>query len=189
MKLSLNWNCDAETVSERGTRMMYSYKTSVNSTVTSHERHDIWNQSTVCSTACSAWQHRKGSSPSAIHMHWWTVSVLVQLIACPVPSHYQHQCCKIANWTFGNKLQWNLNSNIKLFIHENVFETVICKIAAILSRGSSAECTSISRCHHGFTIHQSSPAPNWAYELNGSKDQYTCILILGHYSWTNMSMA
>ena len=33
-----------------------------------------------------------------------------------------------------NKLQWNLNYNTKLFIHENAFITVLCKMATILSR-------------------------------------------------------
>ena len=31
-----------------------------------------------------------------------------------------------------NKLQWNLNRNSYIFIQENVFESVICEMAAIL---------------------------------------------------------
>ena len=31
-----------------------------------------------------------------------------------------------------NKIQWNLNYNIGIFIQENMFENVICKMAAIL---------------------------------------------------------
>ena len=38
------------------------------------------------------------------------------------------------NWTFGNKLQWDLNRNFYIFVHENAFENVVWKIAAILSR-------------------------------------------------------
>ena len=38
----------------------------------------------------------------------------------------------IVNWTLTNKLQWNFNQNTKLFIHENVFENVVWKMAAIL---------------------------------------------------------
>ena len=34
-----------------------------------------------------------------------------------------------------NKLQWNFNQNIKLFIHENASENIICEMAAILSTG------------------------------------------------------
>ena len=30
---------------------------------------------------------------------------------------------------------WNFNQNIKLFIHENKSENVVCEMAAILSRG------------------------------------------------------
>ena len=38
-------------------------------------------------------------------------------------------------WTLRNKLQWNFNQNTKLFIHENASENIVCKMAAILSRG------------------------------------------------------
>ena len=34
-----------------------------------------------------------------------------------------------------NKLQWNFNQNIKLFIHENASENIVCEMAAILPRG------------------------------------------------------
>ena len=33
-----------------------------------------------------------------------------------------------------NKFWWNLNQNKRIFIEENVIETVICKMAAILSQ-------------------------------------------------------
>ena len=48
-------------------------------------------------------------------------------------SHYLNQC-NIVNWTLGNKLQWSFNPNLYIFTQENAFETVICEIAAILSR-------------------------------------------------------
>ena len=32
----------------------------------------------------------------------------------------------IVNWTLRNKLQWNLNGNSNIFIHENAFESVVC---------------------------------------------------------------
>ena len=43
-------------------------------------------------------------------------------------SHYLNQCLVIV------KFQWNFNQNTKLFIHENVCESVICEMGAILSR-------------------------------------------------------
>ena len=48
---------------------------------------------------------------------------------------FLNQCWLIVIWTLRNKLQWNLNQNTKLFIHENAFENVVCELAAILSRG------------------------------------------------------
>ena len=51
------------------------------------------------------------------------------------PSHYLSQCWVIFIWTLRSKLQLNFNQNTKLFIHENESENIICKMAAILSRG------------------------------------------------------
>ena len=55
------------------------------------------------------------------------------------PSHYLNQCSNIVNWTLRNKLQWNLNQNSCVFIHENAFENVVWKMAAILSRPQCAD--------------------------------------------------
>ena len=41
---------------------------------------------------------------------------------------------KIVNWTIGNKIQWDLNRNLCIFIQENVFENAILKMASILSQ-------------------------------------------------------
>ena len=68
---------------------------------------------------------------SELGQHWFRY----WLVACSVPSHYLNQNWLIVNWTLRNKLQWNSNQNTKLFIHENAFENVVCKMAAILSRG------------------------------------------------------
>ena len=43
------------------------------------------------------------------------------------PSRYLNQCWNIVCWTPGNKLQWNLNRNLYIFIKENPFENVIWK--------------------------------------------------------------
>ena len=56
------------------------------------------------------------------------------LVAWSLPNHYLNQCWNIVSWTFGNKLQWNLNQNSYIFIQENAFENVVWKMAAILSR-------------------------------------------------------
>ena len=33
-----------------------------------------------------------------------------------------------------NKFQWNFNQNFNIFIQENAFESVVCEMAAMLSR-------------------------------------------------------
>ena len=60
-------------------------------------------------------------------LRWWLVPYFE-------PSPYLKQCWVIVNWTFRNKLQWNLNQNTKLFFHENACENIVCEMAAILSR-------------------------------------------------------
>ena len=44
------------------------------------------------------------------------------------PSHYLNQFWVIANWTLGNKFQWNFNKNSLC----HAFENTVCKMAAIL---------------------------------------------------------
>ena len=50
------------------------------------------------------------------------------------PSHYLRHWRNIVNWTLENKPQWDFNRNSNIFIQENAFESVVCEIAAILSR-------------------------------------------------------
>ena len=50
------------------------------------------------------------------------------------PSHYLYQCWNFVNWTFRNKLQWNLIRNWNIFIQENALQSVVWKMSAILSR-------------------------------------------------------
>ena len=62
--------------------------------------------------------------------HWFRY----WLVAYTASSHYLKQCWNIVNWTLRNKLQWNFNRNSNIFTQENVFESIVCNMAAILSR-------------------------------------------------------
>ena len=53
-------------------------------------------------------------------------------MARSAPSHYLNHSWNIANWTLRNRPQWNLNPNLNIIIQENAFESVLCKMAAIL---------------------------------------------------------
>ena len=75
-------------------------------------------------------QHNEINSLRPSDHHWFRK----WLVAWPAPSHYLNQCWVIVNWTFRNKLQWNLNGNSNILIQENAFESVVCETAAILSR-------------------------------------------------------
>ena len=52
----------------------------------------------------------------------------------PAPSHFLNRFWNIVNLTPGNKLQWNLDLNLYMFIKWNAFENFVCETAAILSR-------------------------------------------------------
>ena len=69
-------------------------------------------------------QHICVSKSGQRWFRWW-------LVAYSAPSNYLNQCCFIVNWTLRSKLQWNSNQNTKLFIRENVPETIVCEVAAI----------------------------------------------------------
>ena len=66
------------------------------------------------------------------HLSIW--SLLIQVMAYFAPSHHLNLCWLIVNCTLPNKLQWNLYPNMKLFIQENAFENVVCKMKATLLR-------------------------------------------------------
>ena len=61
---------------------------------------------------------------------------LVQIMACRLVSAkpLSELMLDIVHWKLRNKLQWNLNCNLYIFIQENAFENVIWKMAASLSR-------------------------------------------------------
>ena len=52
------------------------------------------------------------------------------------PSHYLNKCWNSVNWTQGNIFQWNFNQNTIIFIQENAFGNVVCKMPTILFKSS-----------------------------------------------------
>ena len=70
-------------------------------------------------------------------MRQWIGSSLVQIMACHLFSAkpLSKPMLVYVNWTRRSKHHWNFNQNAKLFIHENTSENIVCKMAAILSRG------------------------------------------------------
>ena len=99
----------------------------------------------------------------AAYMRQWIGSALVQimLVASSAPSQYQNQCYVVVNWTLGNKLQWHFNQNVKLFVHENASENIVCEMVAILSRGDQVRNIpySSSMSHGGISV-------NYPYQLH-----------------------
>ena len=57
---------------------------------------------------------------------WW-----FKMLPCPLWRHC-NECWIIVNWNLENKLQWNIKRNWYIFIQENAFENVVCKMAATL---------------------------------------------------------
>ena len=65
---------------------------------------------------------------------WLNSIKKIELISSSALSHYSQQCLFFVNWTFRNKLQWNLNRHQYISIQENAFANVVCKMASISSR-------------------------------------------------------
>ena len=77
----------------------------------------LWPNDTI-------WLYRPGSALAQVMA--WCVTAL---------SHCLSQCWFIVNWTIRNKFQWNFNENNKFSIDVNASESIICEMAAILSKG------------------------------------------------------
>ena len=73
---------------------------------------------------------------SATYRRQWTGSPLLQIMTCCLFSAkpLYNQCCLVLNSKLRNKLQWHFNQNSYIFLQENVFENVICKMEVILSQ-------------------------------------------------------
>ena len=63
------------------------------------------------------------------------------LSSCWRQNHCLNQSWHIVNWTLRNKLQWNLNLNSYIFFQENGFQSVVWKMAAILSQPQCVKVT------------------------------------------------
>ena len=77
------------------------------------------------------------SLPSATYMRWLTGSAWVQVMACclsgakPLPEPML-QNCQLDTW---EQTLMKFESKYEIFFEENVFETIICEMTAILSGG------------------------------------------------------
>ena len=86
---------------------------------------------------------------SKISHHWFRQG----LGACLAPSYYLNQCWLIVSWSLGNDIQWNFNQKFNIFIPENVFENVICKMMAILSRPQCVDDINYSFVFYTILLH------------------------------------
>ena len=70
-------------------------------------------------------------------MRQWIGSALVQIMACRLfgAKPLSNPIWFIVNWALRSRLQWKFNQNKKLIIHEIASASVVCEMAAILSRG------------------------------------------------------
>ena len=86
-------------------------------------------------------QYAEYLSSASAYMRQWIGSALVQILACRLygAEPLSKPMLLFVNWTLGNKLQENFNQNTNIFIHKNVFEIIVCELAAILSTGRWVE--------------------------------------------------
>ena len=123
--------------------------------------------------------------PSDAHIRRWNESSLVQIMACAcsAPSHYRNQCWNIVNWTLRNKLQWNFNRNSDIFFQDNSLESVVCEMAAILSRPQCVKSFPLcpTSVHSGHTL-QMCPWELYDYVrtdlINACIERLPCIFVV-----------
>ena len=58
--------------------------------------------------------------------------LLFVVACCSMPCHYLNQCWLVVNWIPRNTHCGYMNRNKTIFIHENAFQNVVCKMSAIL---------------------------------------------------------
>ena len=122
------------------------------------------------------WKHRVLHCPSNRHF-----LVILEFVACSAPSHYLHQHWLLVNWTLWNKLQLNFNQNNTLFIHEKVFESVVCEMAAILSRGNELMVDMRFRCSNVIMQNSRSDVVAFRESTHWGRVTYICVGRLGHH--------
>ena len=69
--------------------------------------------------------------PNDAYMRRWNGSSLVQIMACRL---FRPLSEPVLEYCQLDLFQWNFNRNSSIFIQENAFESVVWKMAAILSR-------------------------------------------------------
>ena len=89
---------------------------------------------------CSTWNDDDPGLLTYIYAYvgLWTMLLLIQIMACHLlsPKPSLAPTLNYCSSDQGNKLQWNLNVNKLIFVHENGFENTICKISTILLSSS-----------------------------------------------------
>ena len=77
-------------------------------------------------TSTNSTKYLNSLPPNDAYMRQLIVPSTVQIMAC--------QCWNIVNWAIGNKLQWNLNWNVKCFHSRKCIWKCRLEMAVILSR-------------------------------------------------------
>ena len=103
-------------------------------------KHSFILKQIVCAPFKNIFQHHYFQPIDSLrlsdaYMHQQIKSSLAQLTAChwfgtkPLSDPMMVYCR-----THGNKIQWNFNQDTIIFINENAFKNVVCKMAVILSQ-------------------------------------------------------
>ena len=110
-------------------------------------------------------------------------------MAWSTPSHYLNQCWDIINWNLRNKLQCNFNQNCNIFIQENVFENVVCKMASILSRPQCVNSLWASDAILCWEVPCQGPIPWTIFYCNSNlmENWFYCNAIEGYHITTNFA--
>ena len=82
------------------------------------------------------------------------------------PSHKLNQCSHIVNYTLRVIFQWNCSENWKVSIQRNVFDNIVCEMAAILSWPESVNPTKVAcELHNQFLNQNINPLSEDTYRI------------------------
>ena len=102
-----------------------------------------------------------------------------------MPRYYLNHFWVVIHWTLRSKLQWNLNHNAKLLVHENASPNIVSEMHAILSRRRWVKFSLTRMCclQYGHHFLQASCVP---YDMGNSS---RCLSPRKHVTWLTASLS
>ena len=141
-----------------------------------HERHPIphlWGRDKVC--LCEFTIRPEFYHCYSCDVHTLMFYMTAMIYRESIVPEFVNQYKLIVNWTLGNKLEWRLNQYTRIFMHQDAFQNVVCKMVAILSQTKGSNCNPVYLVFrlsiissHGDRWLLHSDRTMWTYRIRGN---------------------